>query len=191
VARSHAAPDDVVVTPRLLLIALTGPVIAEVLAGDPGAFLEHVGVGYPAEWPTEDRHVLELRRRQIGEGVDHRWLLRAVVTRDEPAMVGRIGFHGPPDPNGMVEIGYKIDAQYRRQGYGFECAERLIAAAERLPQVTVVRASIAPDNVPSLRIAERLGLQRVGEQIDEIDGLELVFERNAGAGARVGGGRLR
>jgi ribosomal-protein-alanine N-acetyltransferase len=115
--------------------------------------------------------VLELRRRQIGEGVDHRWLLRALVTRDEPAMVGRIGFHGPPDPNGMVEIGYKIDAQYRRRGYGFECAERLIAAAEQFPQVTVVRASIAPENVPSLRIAERLGLERVGEHIDEIDGL--------------------
>jgi RimJ/RimL family protein N-acetyltransferase len=185
VAGSRAAPDEVVVTPRLLLIALPGPVIDAVLAGEPGAFLEHVGVGYPAEWPTEDRHVLELRRRQIGEGVDHRWLLRAVVTRDEPAMVGRIGFHGPPDPNGMVEIGYKVDHLYRRRGFGFECAEGLIAAAEQLSQVAVVRASIAPDNVPSLRIAERLGLQRVGEQIDEIDGLELVFER------RAGGGRLR
>ena len=43
-----------------------------------------------------------------------------------------------------------------------------------------MRASIAPDNAPSLRIAERLGLRRVGEQIDEIDGLELVFERSAG-----------
>jgi RimJ/RimL family protein N-acetyltransferase len=100
-------------------------------------------------------------------------------------MVARIGFHGPPDPNGMVEIGYKVDPAHRRQGFGFECAERLIAAAEQLPRVTVVRASIAPDNAPSLRIAERLGLQQVGRQIDEIDGLELVFERKAG------GGRLR
>jgi ribosomal-protein-alanine N-acetyltransferase len=184
-AGSGAAPDDVVVTARLLLIALPGPVIAEVLAGEPGAFVELVGVGYPVEWPSEDRHVLELRKRQISEGVDHRWLLRAVVTRDEPAMVGRIGFHGPPDPNGMVEIGYKVDPAYRRQGFGFECAERLIDAAERLSQVSVVRASIAPDNVPSLRIAQRLGFRRIGEQIDEIDGLELVFERKAG------GGRLR
>jgi RimJ/RimL family protein N-acetyltransferase len=85
----------------------------------------------------------------------------------------------------LVEIGYKVDPAHRRQGFGFECAERLIAAAEQLPRVTVVRASIAPDNAPSLRIAERLGLQQVGRQIDEIDGLELVFERKAG------GGRLR
>jgi [ribosomal protein S5]-alanine N-acetyltransferase len=172
-------PDEVVFSPRLALIALPGPVIADVLDDRPDAFREHVGVGYPDGWPSEDRHVLELRRRQIGEGVDHRWLLRAVITRAQPAMVGRIGFHGPPDSNGMVEIGYAIDAAHRRQGFGLECAQTLIASAERLPQVSIVRASIAPGNTPSLRIAERLGFVPVGEQIDEIDGLELVFERPA------------
>jgi [ribosomal protein S5]-alanine N-acetyltransferase len=171
-----------VLSPRLALIALPGPVIADVLDGGHGAFLEHVGVEYPDGWPSEDRHVLGLRRRQIGEGVDHRWLLRAVVTRDQPVMVGRIGFHGPPDPDGMVEIGYKIDAVFRRRGFGLECARQLIEAAERLPEVSRVRASIAPDNTPSLRIAERLGFVRIGSQIDEIDGLELVFERRIDTG---------
>ena len=166
-------------TPRLALIALPGSVIAEVLAGRPGAFRDHVGVGYPDGWPADDRHVLELRMRQIDEGADHRWLLRAVVTRDQRAMVGRIGFHGPPDPDGMVEIGYAIDAAHRRRGFGLECARALIESAERLPQVSVVRASIAPGNAPSLKIADRLGFARVGEQMDEIDGLELVFERRA------------
>lgn len=174
-------PDEVVLSPRLALIALPGHVIAEVLDGGHRAFLERVGVGYPDGWPSEDRHVLELRRRQIGEGADHRWLLRAVVTRSQPVMVGRIGFHGPPDRDGMVEIGYKIDAAYRRRGFGFECARQLIESAERLPKVSAVRASIAPDNAPSLRIAERLGFVRIGAQIDEIDGLELVFERRTGA----------
>ena len=166
-------------TPRLALIALPGPVIAEVLAGRPGAFHDHVGVGYPDGWPADDRHVLELRRHQIDEGADHRWLLRAVVTRDQPAMVGRIGFHGPPDPDGMFEIGYKIDPAHRRRGFGLESARELIESAERLPQVSVVRASIAPGNAPSLRIADRLGFARIGEQMDEIDGLELLFERRA------------
>jgi ribosomal-protein-alanine N-acetyltransferase len=178
----------VVFSPRLALIALPGHVIAEVLDGGHGAFLERVGVGYPDSWPSEDRHVLELRKRQIGEGVDHRWLLRAVVTRSHPAMVGRIGFHGPPDLDGMVEIGYKIDPAHRRRGFGFECARGLIETAERIAGVTAVRASIAPDNTPSLRIAERLGFVRIGEQIDEIDGLELVFERRGQS--RVGGATI-
>jgi RimJ/RimL family protein N-acetyltransferase len=167
------------------LIALPGPVVDEVIGNGRRAFLEHVGVGYPAGWPAEDRHVLGLRSRQISEGVDHRWLLRAVVTRAQPTMVGRIGFHGPPDADGVVEIGYRIGADHRRRGFGFECAQRLIESAERLTHVSAVRASIAPDNAPSLRIAERLGFRRIGEQVDEIDGLELVLERRGGADART------
>jgi hypothetical protein len=74
-----------------------------VLKNDRQAFLEHIGVGYPPEWPSQDRHVLERRRDQISEGADYRWLLRAAVTRSHPSMIGRIGFHGPPDADGVVE----------------------------------------------------------------------------------------
>jgi ribosomal-protein-alanine N-acetyltransferase len=173
--------DDVLLTPRLALIALPGPVIEDVIRGGRQAFREHVGVDYPPEWPSESRHVLELRRDQIREGADHRWLIRAAVTRSQPTMIGRVGFHAAPDADGVVEIGYEIDARHRRQGFGLECATHLIQSAEELSCVSAVRASIAPDNEPSLRMAQKLGFRRVGEQIDEIDGLELVFERRAGA----------
>ena len=89
-----------------------------------------------------------------------------------------------PDADGVVEIGYEIDARHRRQGFGHECATHMIHRAEQLACVSAVRASIAPDNEPSLRIAERLGFRRIGEQIDEIDGLEFVFERRARSGQR-------
>jgi ribosomal-protein-alanine N-acetyltransferase len=36
--------------------------------------------------------------------------------------------------------------------------------------------SIAPDNQASLAMAAKLGFRQVGEQVDEEDGLELVFE---------------
>jgi len=123
---------------------------------------------------------------EIREGADHRWLIRAAVTRSHPTMIGRVGFHAPPDVDGVVEIGYEIDARHRRQGFGLECATHMIECAEQLGCVAAVRASIAPGNVPSLRIAERLGFRRIGEQIDEIDGLELVFERRA-ASSPAGG----
>jgi RimJ/RimL family protein N-acetyltransferase len=41
----------------------------------------------------------------------------------------------------------------------------------------VVRASISPDNVASLALIRSLGFEQRGEQWDEIDGLELIFER--------------
>ena len=169
-------------SPRLALIALPGPVIEDVIRNGRQAFREHVGVDYPPEWPSESSHVLQLRRDQIRQGVDHRWLIRAAVTRNGPAMIGRVGFHAAPDADGVVEIGYEIDARHRRQGFGHECATHMIHRAEQLACVSAVRASIAPDNEPSLRIAERLGFRRIGEQIDEIDGLEFVFERRARSG---------
>jgi L-amino acid N-acyltransferase YncA len=38
-------------------------------------------------------------------------------------------------------------------------------------------ASVSPHNAPSLSLVRSFGFRHVGDQIDEIDGLELVFER--------------
>ena len=43
----------------------------------------------------------------------------------------------------------------------------------------VLRASISPDNEPSLALIRKAGFVEVGSQIDEIDGLELIFEKPA------------
>ena len=40
----------------------------------------------------------------------------------------------------------------------------------------MARASISPSNVASLAVARKLGMIEVGSQIDEVDGLELIFE---------------
>jgi hypothetical protein len=36
--------------------------------------------------------------------------------------------------------------------------------------------SIRPDNVASLRLASQYGFVRVGEQWDDVDGLEIIYE---------------
>jgi [ribosomal protein S5]-alanine N-acetyltransferase len=38
-------------------------------------------------------------------------------------------------------------------------------------------ASVSPRNPASLALVRSLGFRQVGKQIDEVDGLELVFER--------------
>jgi RimJ/RimL family protein N-acetyltransferase len=42
--------------------------------------------------------------------------------------------------------------------------------------VRVVRLSIAPDNTASQAVARPFGLVAVGEQVDDVDGLEVVYE---------------
>ena len=101
-----------------------------------------------------------------------------MVLRGKAEVVGDIGFHGPPDAEGMVEIGYSVAEPWRRRGFATEAALALSAWAARQPGVRRLRASVAPDNVASLRVAAQLGLTEVGRQIDEEDGEEIVLERS-------------
>ena len=104
------------------------------------------------------------------------WLVHLMVWREQWVVVGDIGFHAPPDDKGCVEIGYTVIEHYRRHGFASEAALGLARWAGGQPGVKTLRASISPQNTPSLRLAGRLGLVQVGSQIDEIDGEELVFE---------------
>jgi RimJ/RimL family protein N-acetyltransferase len=120
------------------------------------------------------------------------WALRAVqVIEDPPAAawvtgivwdperqlaVGRAGYHGPPDGKGMVEVGYSIDPQHRRQGYARAALLALVARGAAEPDVRTVRATISPGNVASRDLVLSEGFVEVGEQWDEEDGLEIIYE---------------
>ena len=106
------------------------------------------------------------------------WLLRAIVERNEGVAVGYVNFHSLPDERGMVEIGYTIVPSRRRRGYASEAAAGMWGWAAR-HGARVLRASISPDNEPSLALIRKAGFVEVGSQIDEIDGLELIFEKPA------------
>ncbi|MCR8573567.1 GNAT family N-acetyltransferase [Streptomyces sp. Isolate_219] len=109
------------------------------------------------------------------------WITRAVVSEPDGAVVGYAGFHGPPDEAGMVELGYTVVPVYRCQGYARTMLTALLVRAAAEPGVTTVRATISPDNNASLATIAGFGFTRVGEQWDERDGLEIVFEVPADA----------
>ncbi|MFI5710443.1 GNAT family N-acetyltransferase [Kribbella sp. NPDC051620] len=107
-----------------------------------------------------------------------RWIVRAAVSEPEGVVIGHGGYHGPPDENGMVEVGYTVDAAYRRRGYAKAILTALIERAAAEPGVKIVRASISPTNAASLATIAGFGFLEAGEQWDEEDGLELLFERS-------------
>jgi len=153
--------------------------IEALLAGRP-AEAEAIGGFRPPEgWPDpHDERFLRLRLRQMAEDPTVQpWLMRAMVPRNgERGMLGHIGFHGRPDGRGAAELGYTVLPPYRRRGYALEAALGLMDWARREHGVRLFRLSIAPDNAPSLAMAAKMGFRLAGEQMDEEDGLELVFE---------------
>lgn len=126
------------------------------------------------------RGVWQMRCRQIAvDPSAAAWVTGVVWDEQNHLVVGRAGFHGPPDAVGMVEIGYAIDLAYRRRGYARAALEALLRRAAVEPQVHTVRVTIGPDNVASLAPVSQYDFIQVGEQWDDEDGLELVLERPA------------
>lgn len=105
-----------------------------------------------------------------------RWVARAAVAEPSGPVVGHAGFHGPPDETGMVEVGYAVDPAFRRRGYARAMLRSLLAWAAAEEGVRRVRASISPDNEASLATIRGFGFVEVGEQWDEEDGLEIIYE---------------
>ena len=128
----------------------------------------------------EHRPLWRRRSRQVdADPAAAAWVTGVVWDPAIRTAVGRAGFHEPPDEDGLVEIGYAIDPAYRRRGYARAALAALLDRAAAESSVTTVRASVRPDNVASLGVISGFGFVRVGEQWDDEDGLETVYERPA------------
>ena len=179
VARLEIAP---IRTERLELLAFTPEVIDALLAHDGERAAELLGASMPGDWP--DRHDERFLRLRLGQLRAHgdlqEWSVRGVVLVDEGALVGHIGFHGPPGVNALrrtdgVEVGYSIFPAYRRRGIATEAVRGLIAWARDERGIHAFVASVSPENEASLGVVGKLGFEHVGEHWDEEDGLEHEF----------------
>jgi len=119
------------------------------------------------EWP--DPNLFDVLRRHAGASVDTEcfgvWVM---IERSSGTVIGDIGFHGPPDDQGTVEIGYSVVPSRRRRGYATEAAGALVEWARSQPNTNVILAGCDPNNVPSIRTLERVGFRRTGEANGEI-----------------------
>lgn len=91
-------------------------------------------------------------------------------------IIGSAGFHDFPDENGMIEIGFGIVPEKQRQGFGLELLHGMWREIAKHPDVRILRYTVSPENEASMHIIKKLGFDLVGEQIDEEDGLELIYE---------------
>jgi [ribosomal protein S5]-alanine N-acetyltransferase len=165
------------------------PVFVEaVLDGRREDAAAELGIEIPDEFPSEDdKAFLGMRLRQMGKDPGYRiWCPHAVVL--DGRMIGHAGYHGPPGVNAKqnpaaVELGYTIFPAYRGHGYATRAATILMDIAEERGGIRHFVLSVGPHNEPSLAIVRKLGFVRTGEQMDEIDGLEYVFELSRSASA--------
>ncbi|MBI2324225.1 MAG: GNAT family N-acetyltransferase [Chloroflexi bacterium] len=121
---------------------------------------------------------LRFRREQLARDPErYPWSLRAIVLRAQRRMVGFVNFHGAPGINDIsapdaLELGWSVFPEHRRKGYATETARALMEWATEVHGIRRFISATTPDNVPSLRVHEKLGFVRTGEVVDG----EIIFE---------------
>lgn len=178
----HHPPPPRGAAKRVRLVQLAAATLTALADGDLAAANRTCAVPLGPYFVDRDsRRTWRYRSRQVAADPScAAWITGVIWDTERRVAVGRAGFHGPPDARGMVEVGYAVDPAYRRRGYARVALEALLDRAASEPAVRVVRASIGPDNVASQRLVSPYGFVAVGEQWDDEDGLELVYEVAAG-----------
>ncbi|MGW1991588.1 GNAT family N-acetyltransferase [Embleya sp. NPDC001921] len=175
---SAARPSSARSERQVRWVYLVGRPLGALLAGDLAEARRQTGLDLPEFFVSDRARGLWRRRfdQVTAEPESAPWLARAAVSEPDGAVVGYAGFHGPPDEAGMVEIGYTVVPEARRRGYARAMLASLLERAAHEPDVSTVRVTISPDNAASLATIQGFGFVEKGEQMDEEDGLEIIFE---------------
>ncbi len=153
-----------------------------VLAGQWASAHRLLGAPMPAEWghigwEWLTGYIPQAERCPNEIGWGPRLLLLAAPDVGS-AVVGEAGFHGPPDGDGQVEIGYMVVTAYRRRGFAAEAVTGLLGWAAQQHGISRVVAFVDPLNSPSIGLLRKLGFYQAGRRRHPERGMELVFRRD-------------
>jgi RimJ/RimL family protein N-acetyltransferase len=91
------------------------------------------------------------------------FLAYAIVSQGDGTAIGDAGFHGPPNADGELEIGYALVPVARGMGLAGEAVALLVEWASSQPGVRVLTARVDHGNGASERLLRRLGFAYTDE----------------------------
>ena len=123
----------------------------------------------PAGWPPGeyDRPAMEFFRARLSESSDaigwYTWYaVHSLGLERGRVVIGAGGYLGPPDADGVVEIGFSVAPEFRKLGLGTELVRGLVQRALSAPGVVRLVAHTTAANPGSVRVLERCGFALVG-----------------------------
>ncbi len=169
-------------TPRLRLVALDRE-LARLQAEDEPEFFRVLNVNPEAAWPPElhdattMQHTLSRLNASPDEAGWHGWVFIMRWADAAPGrLVGAGGFYGPPDPDGVIEIGYSMLPSFREQGLATEAVKGLAGWAFSQESVSAIKARTLADGRASRRVLEKAGFVFTGEDNDPQEGRIALYK---------------
>lgn len=163
--------DTRVPTDRLVLIPATAE-IARADASDSDTLGSMLGVVVPKSWPPElfgdhrDQLAAILESRPTESGWWSWYITYSIEGLPAGTLVGSVGFSGPPDAEGHVQIGYAILQDYRGQGFATEALGGLIDWAFENTSVQRISGETFSDMPVSISVMTRNNMKHVGNGTD-------------------------
>ena len=84
------------------------------------------------------------------------------------AIIGGVCFHGEPDENGEVEIGYGTDYDYQNKGYMTEAIFGLIQWAKGNRRIHAIKAETDKTNIASILVLEKNYVELSGQNDNSV-----------------------
>ena len=165
-------------TPRLELHHISAQGIIELLEKqDDVAAIAGRGFTNPHQNLVKESGPLGWRVPQVKVDPSvNKWFVRFIVLKESKEVIGSTSFHGVPDAEGMMEIGLGIEETFRNQGYAREALAGMWKWVSTFPEVKTLRYTVSPENLPSIAVINYFGFEYKGQQMDEVDGPENIYE---------------
>lgn len=90
------------------------------------------------------------------------WGAWFVTLADNNQVIGDIGFKGKPDNQGIVEVGFGIIPEMHNKGIATESVGAIIEWALSSRKAKKIVAECLIDNIPSIKVLEKLKMTRTG-----------------------------
>jgi RimJ/RimL family protein N-acetyltransferase len=103
--------------------------------------------------------IVEMLERMPGERGG--WVQFSVEERESGSLVGDLGCSRVDGEPGTIKVGYTIAPAFQRKGYGTESVGTLVSYAFDRLGADVVRMHASAQNLASIRVAEKVGMQLV------------------------------
>lgn len=155
-------------TTRLRLVPATPAHMAAAMESR-DALAQALGVSVAETWPPQfvDDDALRYTAARLTEMPEQSgwWFYFIILTDPEKGdtLIGTAGYKGPPNADGLVEVGYGIVSEHHRRGFASEATNALLARAFNTPAVTQVIAETFPELIASIGVMTKCGFQYAGE----------------------------
>lgn len=155
-------------TDRLMLITFTAEMMLAAISNE--RELEQAA-GYQVidDYPSDDyKEILPFKLQRYRQYPEENEWEGLIVHQQDQMIMGDMGFRRSTDNPEELELGYSIVPAYQGHGYATEMAQAIISWGLTQAGVKTIIANCDKDNQASIRVLEKAGLKKLGEQEHKI-----------------------